>query len=540
MKRTFFRLICLLLVCALLSGCGLDLSRYTDALNGLGSSNSSDITPYSEMVYTRPDMEALEATLAKSCEAAAGTDLPRIIQSIYNFYDAYDLFYTNYSLADIRYSCDLTDSYWEAECNFCAENSPRVDAMLEELYYALAQSPCLAQLESEKYFGAGYFDSYQGENNWDEAFTAMLETQSSLISRYYALAGIGAEFESASEEYFNACYEGMAQVLVELIALRQDMAAYWGYEDYNQFAYDFYYYRDYDVADTRSYLTQIRETLVDLYTQMNHSNIWDFAFPSASELDTYAYVERTAKAMGGMVEEAFLAMDQAGLYDISYGPNKYPSSFEVYLTSYYVPFVFMCPSMTTYDYLVFAHEFGHFCNDYASYGSYAGVDVLEFFSQGMEYLSLCYGNDSGHLTKMKMADSLCMYVEQAAYAEFELRMYDIPQDELTTDALLALYQEVADSYGFESFGYDPREFVTVNHYYTNPLYIISYVVSNDAAMQLYQLEQESSGAGLACFEENLTTGEYYFLSFLNSADLESPFAEGRIRKVREIFETILG
>lgn len=541
MKKRFFRLMALLLACTLLTGCGVDLSRYTDALYAANGGNAhSDITPYTEMVYTRPDMAALEAILAEATEAAAGTDLPKIVRKINALYDAYDEFYTNYSLADIRYSGDLTDKYWEEEYNFCIDNSPQVDAMLEELYYALAKSPCLEQLESDAYFGAGYFDSYQGENNWDAEFTAMLEAESALIGRYYELSSRGAEYESGTESYYDACFEDMAQVLVELIALRQEIAAYWGYEDYNQFATDYYYYRDYSLAESRAYLDAIREELVALYEQVNRSGIWEYGFGYAGEADTYAYVEQMARNMGGMVEEAFTVMDQGGLYDIAYGENKYQSSFEVYLTSYGEPFVFLCPTMTTYDYLVFAHEFGHFCNDYASWGSYAGVDVLEIFSQGMEYLSLCYVEDNAQLTKMKMADSLAMYVEQAAFAAFEMGMYEIPAEELSVDALLALYKEVGDSYGFESLNYDPREFITINHYYTNPLYILSYVVSNDAAMQLYQLEQESSGAGLACFEENLTTAEYYFLSFLNTAGLESPFAEGRIQEVRATFEEILG
>ena len=542
MRKYRVYLALLLLLTFLLTGCDLDLSRYTDALYAAQSGGEADldVIPYSEMVYVRPDMEQLENALSSAKEVSAGTDVSAIISCVYEVYDAYDAFYTNYSLADIRYSGDLTDEYWEEEYNFCADNSPRVDAILEELYYSLAKSPCLAELESEEYFGPGYFDAYQGENNWDAEFTALLEEQSALISRYYELAALGAEFEQGSEEYFAVCYADMAQVLVDLILLRHEIAAYWGFDDYNQFATDFYFYRDYTVEESRAYLNEIREELVALYCRVNRSGIWDNGFPYASEQDTYAYVEQMAHNMGGIVEEAFTVMDRGGLYDIRYSENKYNSSFEVYLTSYYEPFVFLCPSLTTYDQLVFAHEFGHFCNDYASYGSYAGVDVLEFFSQGMEYLSLCYVPDNGQLTKMKMADSLAMYVEQAAFAEFEMRMYEIPKIKLSPNALLDLYKEVGDSYGFESLDYDPREFVTINHYYTNPLYIMSYVVSNDAAMELYQLEQEAPGTGLACFEENLTTDEYYFLSFLESAGLESPFAEGRIQQVRRTFEEILG
>ena len=541
MKKNLLRLIALALCCVMLTGCGDSLRIYTESLiSFLLDDTSGNVVAYEDMTYTRPDMDSLASIFQDVCTAAEGEELKPIVSGIWDFYDAYDLFYTNYSLADIRYSADLSDSYWEAEYNFCVENSPQVDAMLEELYYTLAKSPCLEELESDQYFGAGYFDSYQGENNWDETFTALLEEESALVSRYYALSGNAADYETGTPEYFDACFQDMAQVLVELVKLRHDIAEYWGYDDYNQYATDFYHYRDYSLEDSRAYLDQIRSELVQIYRKVNRSGIWENGFGDSSEAQTYAYVREMAENMGGTVKDAFRLMDQAGLYDIGYGANKYASSFEVYLTSYQEPFIFMSPSLTTYDHLTFAHEFGHFCNDYATRGSYVGVDVLEFFSQGMEYLSLCYAKNTEHLTKMKMADSLCLYMEQSAFASFEMRMYDMPEAELSPESLAALYEQVALEYGFESIGYDPREFITVNHYYTNPLYILSYVVSNDAAMQLYQLEQANAGSGLAILEENLATEEYYFQSFLASAGLESPFTEGRLETVRKTFEEILG
>ena len=538
MKKKFLRLIALVLVCVMFMGC-TDLYQFIGETGVNVEEQAPDVPRYADMVYSRPDMQALEDILAQACADAAGDKVLPIVDRIWEFYDAYDWFYTNYSLADIHYSCDLTDTYWEAEYNFCAENSARVDAMLEELYYALAKSPCLETLESELYFGEGYFDSYQGENNWDETFVALMEEEAALISRYYELSGQAADYETGSEEYYNACYEDMAQVLVDLIRLRREIAEYWGYTDYNQFATDFYHYRDYSVEEGRAYLELIREELVEIYRQMNQSGIWDNIYSYTAEEDTYAYVKEMAESMGGSVWEAFQVMDQGGLYDIGYSTNKYNASFETYLTSYQVPFVFMNPSQTNYDYLVFAHEFGHFCCDYAAGYSYAGVDVLEFFSQGMEYLSLCYGETDPQLTKMKLADSLCMYIEQSAFASFEMRMYDIPEEELSTQTLAELYEQVAMEYGFETVGYDPREFTTITHFYTNPLYIISYVVSNDAAMQLYQLEQENSGEGLKIFEDNLTTEEYFFLAFLESAGLENPLTRERVQAVRETFEKVL-
>ena len=532
--KPYLRLIAMALCLCLLTGCGLIPGSGKPDLAEMG------LTAYSDMIYARPDMDQLELTLKEALEAAAGTDFEKLIQSIYAFFDAYDLFFTHYSLADLRYSADLTDAHWEEECDFLGANSPRVDAMLEELYYALAKSPWLEELESEEYFGPGYFDSYQGENNWDAEFTALLQTQSDLVSRYYELSATGAEYEPDSESYYAAVYDDMAELLIELVKLRHHIAEYWGYEDYSAFSFDYTYYRDYPVADSREYMDRIRQELVPLYRQVNESDFWQDAFPAATEEDTYKFVARAARKMGGVISEAFYALNICGLHDIGYGENKYPSSFEVYLASYDLPFVFMSPSMTTYDYLTFAHEFGHFCADYAAYGSYAGMDVQEFFSQGMEYLSLCYGEAPEALIRAKMADSLCLYVEQSAYAQFEMALYGLPEEALTAENIRQLYRQVGESYGLDSIGFDDREFVTITHYYTNPLYILSYVVSNDAALQLYQLERANAGSGLACLEENLATQEYCFLSFLNAAGLESPFSPGRLEAVRRLFEEVLG
>ena len=259
----------------------------------------------------------------------------------------------------------------------------------------------------------------------------------------------------------------------------------------------------------------------------------------SSEEDTFAYVQGIAQAMGGMVEEAFRLMADGGLYDISYGENKYDASFEVYLTNYDEPFVFLNPEGSDYDKLTFSHEFGHFCNDYASYGSAVGIDVAEIFSQGMEYLGLCYEDGGESLEMLSMVGSLCVYVEQAAYASFERQAYGLTGEDLSVEGLCDLFSQVASDFGFDVWGVDSRDFATVPHFFTNPMYIFSYVVSNDAAMQLYQLEKQETGAGLQKYQENLDTQEGYFLAFLESAGLESPFAEGRIQTVRETLENIL-
>jgi oligoendopeptidase F len=247
------------------------------------------------------------------------------------------------------------------------------------------------------------------------------------------------------------------------------------------------------------------------------------------------YVRNMAQVMGGQIAQAFSAMEQAGVYDLTAGDHKLDASFEIFIRNYKTPYIFINPTGTEYDKLTFAHEFGHFCSDYVSMGSGVGVDVAEIFSQGMEYLSLIHGTADQNLAKLKLLDSLCIYVEQAAYASFEQQVYGLEGDALTVENVEALYQQVCQNYGMAG-GFT---YLFITHFFTEPMYVISYVVSNDAALQLYQMELERSGAGLACLKESLGTLEPYFLAFLEEAGLESPFADGRIQRVRDTLQGVL-
>lgn len=525
MKRLIVIVLCMAL---LLSGCG------GGAKNALGFSG---IVNYADMTYTRPDMDAVTASRDAAIQAAeTAGDADAVLEAVWDFYDVYDSFMTNYDLAYIRYHGDLTDIYWQGEHDYCAENVSEMDMYLEDIYCAIAECPLRAELE-EEYFGEGWFESYDDGGIYDEKLVEMMAREQELIARYYELSN-EVEAEYYSNAYFDECALPMTQILAELVLLRQEQADWLGFDSYADFAWEYYYYRDYTPREAEAYLEEIRRELVDVYGRVNQSDVWDICAEPRSQGEIFGFVEDTAKAMGGVTEDAFQLLSQAELYDIAPGENKSGLSFETYLTSYYEPFVFISGTGTAYDSLTFAHEFGHFVNDYAAAGSIAGIDVMEVFSQGMEYLSLCYAREGDQFVDMKLADSLAVYVEQAAYAAFELAIYGLPAEEVTAENLLAIYEEICGGYGFASMGWDPRDLVTIPHFFGNPMYIISYVVSNDAAMQLYELELATPGAGKTVFEENLDTEEAWFMAFLEDAGLESPF--DRVDKVKALMEARFG
>lgn len=521
------RLLALFLCCALLL-CGCDRG----ATNALGFHG---VVEFEDMQYVRPDMDQVAAAAQAAIDAAEeNRSADEIMEAVWAYYEICDSFSTNYNLAYIHYHANMKDIYWQQEQAYCAENAALLDQYMEDIYYALAVCDARQELE-EEYFGYGAFEMYTGEELYDEALVALLEHEQVLIAEYYELLSESALDES---QWLDKHALPAAQILVDLIRVRQAIAHRAGYDSYPDFAWDCYYYRDYTPNQANRYLKEIKEKLVPVYRQMNATDVWDTGSRLCSEQKVFDYVKTTATEMGGTTQETFQLLEQANLYDISTSWNKSGMSFEVYLPDYYQPYVFVSGTGTRYDCLTFAHEFGHFANDYACGGNIAGVDVTEVFSQGMEYLSLCYGGADEDLIDMKLADSLSVYVEQAAYADFERQMYSLTGLRLTARNLLELYEQVGLEYGFDSFDWDPRDMATVPHFYSNPMYVISYVVSNDAAMQLYQMELETPGAGKACFEENLATDESGFMTFLDTAGLESPFH--RVDEVQKLMAARFG
>lgn len=538
MMKKFYRVAAILLaVVLLLSGCS-SLAELEQMLLGNGA-GLRGVVKYSDMTYTRPDMDAYQKIVDDSCHLAkTSADVEEVVDGIWKVYDAYDEFYTNYHLADIHYNTDLTDDYWAEEYAYCSEQTSKVDAGLDSLYYALADSPCREELETEKYFGEGYFDQYEGESIYDETFVSLMEQESALISRYYDLSSEALETEYYSEEYFTTYGSQMAEVFVELVKLRQEIAAYVGYDSYPAFAYDFYHYRDYTPAEAESYLTAVGSAMSELYRQVYLSG--DYTDGYCSERQIYRYVKNTAEKMGGDIADAFRLLDAGELYDIGYSPNKYDSSFEVFLRTYGEPFIFMNSYEAQSDKLTFAHEFGHFCNDYVCGGSGAGQDVAEIHSQGMEYLSLFYGDASEDLKRYKMMDSLSVYVEQSAYALFEHQVYGLTGEELTVENVQKLYESIGLAFGMDSWDWDKRDYVVITHFFTQPLYVISYVVSNDVAFQIYEMEKETSGAGLETYRKCLESEDSVVQDFVETYGLESPLAEGRVEKVAADLAELLG
>ena len=299
--RTGKKIVALLLaITLLLTGCSI-----ANAMQKFAAYYSTAV-PFDQMEYTRPDMDALEDSVEKCLASAqSGADIDAVMDAVNDFYILYDDFSTNYSLSYLHYNLDVSSAYWEKEYTFCEESSPAVDAALEQLFHGLAISPLREELEAEDFFGTGFFDDYEDEPVIDKTLLALAEQEASLESSYYALLD---QYTDAQYQLTDALFAEMAELLVQLVELRQEMADYLGYPDYPTLAYDMYYYRDYTPAQAVAYMEQVADTLYDPYVSLLASGTFEDAYTYCSEADTFRHVQSAARAMGGSVADAFSYM----------------------------------------------------------------------------------------------------------------------------------------------------------------------------------------------------------------------------------------
>ena len=531
-----------------------------------------DLVPFDQMPYERPDLDALRVGIEAVGRALdSGADYETLEPLLDVCWDEQNAFYTMYSIAFIRSCQDTTDTFYAEEYAWLDEQSADLEQQMEKLFFRCGMSDMAQELE-EKYFWPGFAEEYADDSTafYDDEMVALLQQEANLVAEYRELVanplvtlGSGAEVEyyTALEEYQGfalvnllfAYYEQfnpeLGRVYIELIKNRQQQAAAAGYDSYEALAFDHGFQRDYSPEQAEEYLQGIKEHIVPLYQQAMAADVLYSYDPGSIDARRLEQVLRHGVSdMGQDVQDTYEFMVKYRLCDLEYSPYKSEMSFQTYLDSYEVPFLFMDAAGGLDDITTFSHEFGHYLDGYLNFNADETIDLAECFSQAMELLMLT--RLDGELTEkeldslyqMKMANILGMYVEQAAFAEFEHILYSTAPEDLTVDYLNSVFLTLTKDYGFCEPGYESlygKLWMDITHFFEQPFYVITYPVSHDIAMQIFQLEEADPGEGLAKFLAMLPREYPGMLDSALNAGLESPFDPGRLEKVAATMRRIL-
>ena len=373
-----------------------------------------DVIPFDLMPYERPDLEELSRDIDAVGEALdRGADFTELEPLLDACSDYCDLYTTMYSIAFIRSCQDMTDEFYADEYALLDEESADLSQLMEQLYFRCGMSPMAQELE-EKYFWPGFAEEYADDSQafYDDEMVALLQEESNLIAEYRALVanpavtlsdGQEVDFYSALDEidpassryadlvfsYYEQYNPKLGAVYIELIKNRQLQAAHAGYDSYEELAFDHDFQRDYSPELAEEYLQGIKENIVPLYRQLAPYGYLPTVEPMSLDAQRLEDILRDGvRSMGDDVLDTYEFMVQYRLYDITYDPLKAKMSFQTYLPSYQVPFLFMDAEGGLGDITTFSHEFGHYLDGFLNYGADETVDLAECFSQAMELLML--------------------------------------------------------------------------------------------------------------------------------------------------------
>ena len=151
---------------------------------------------FSEMQYSRPDMEALAAATARTLEALkAAPDAAGQIAA----YDAYEkqqkTASTMQQLAYIRHTINTKDEFYNAENDYMDEIGPKLQELTHRVNTALLESPYRAELE--QHYGALMFKNLEiAARSFSPAIVELMQEENKLVSEYQNLyASAMVEFD---------------------------------------------------------------------------------------------------------------------------------------------------------------------------------------------------------------------------------------------------------------------------------------------------------------------------------------------------------
>ncbi len=522
--------------------------------------------PFSEMEYIPPDIEPIQKGYAsvQAMVEEGNSTTEEIVDAFEKVFEDHLFFDTMHSLSYIRYSLNLNDSYYDDEYNRCEELSPMLNQAQEKCFVAMSESPLRKDLE-DLYFGEDFFLFYDENRIYSkDSVVALMQEESTIESQYLALQndptilwkGVETSFDELLADpslpyedylqvyqlYYDKYAPQAAELYAQLIRVRKEIAKELEYDSYADFAYSYLYERDYSSAQVADYCDSIADEMPSL---LFSAIMAQAELPSKDMEDTLSLFQNTVERFGGVMKTSYEFMVDYDLWDTGISPNKLPGSYMTYLNSYEMPFLYVSPSETLSDLMTLCHEFGHFVDGYVNCGGFTGVDCAEIFSQGLEFLALNRADlnpgERSTLIRSKAADSILVFLTQACYAEFEALSYTLPEEKLNAQGLNDLFAECSRKYGLSLLYMGMEDllvsgWVDIQHFFIAPYYVISYCVSNDAALQIYQREM-ASGDGLDLYYELLCQPtDSSLLELLEETDLVSPFAEDRIRDLADFLE----
>ncbi|MBR0199263.1 MAG: M3 family oligoendopeptidase [Oscillospiraceae bacterium] len=510
-------------------------------------------------------------------------------------------FYTNASLASMRYTINTVDPFYVAENEYYDEIGPVAANYALDYASALLDSPFRAELE--KALSPVLFQSMEVERK--SMSPAIIEdmVEENKVVREYSDLMAAMEFEwkgeklpramlmkyakDADRETRRECFEVLGRgleahkaelddIFDRLVHIRDRMAKKMGYKNFVELGYYRMGRLCYDQEKVAKFRENVLKDIVPVVARLRTENarrlgIEDYKFyddgvimpggdpkPFGKE-EIFASAKKMYHAMGKEAGDFIDLMLDNEAFDVDSRKNKWGGGYCTEFAKYKQPFILANFNGTAGDVDVVTHEAGHALNAYliadnrfALELGCGGMETAETHSMSMEFFAWPYmgdffGKDADRYKFMHALESFSFIPYGTMVDAFQHIVYEHP--ELTPDERdaewLKLEKQFRPHISFEGMPYLEKgtRWQYQMHIYESPFYYIDYCLAQTAAFQFLLASLKDYDDAFARYIRlSKQGGEKVWTDLLEEAGFPSPFQPGALadlaKNVEELLESI--
>lgn len=550
---------------------------------------------FSEMKYTRPDMDAVKKTIV---------DFTKRLKDAKTYDEAKAVFLENeeegkrlqtqYTLASIRHSINTKDEFYDAEMKAWNTAMPEVQEYSQQWTMAMLESEFRVDFEKEygdlyfrnaeialKSFSPEIIPELQEENELTQEYEKLLASaQIPFEGKTYTLSQL-TPFKTdpddarrlaawkAEGQWYTDNQDKLDEIYDKLTHLRDAMGKKLGYEGYTTLGY----YRMGRNCYTKEDVEKFREAVVKYLVPVADSiyrkqaerlgkeypmsfadNALSFRSgnprPCGTADDILAHGKTFYDALSPETSEFFRTMLDGELLDVLSTEGKAGGGYCTAIPDYEVPFIFANFNGTQGDVEVVTHEAGHafacWMNrsrvpmDYV----WPSMEACEVHSMSMEFFAWpwaegFFGKDTKKFYYSHLAGAITFIPYGTMVDHFQHVVYEKP--EMTPAERHAVWKELLGVYmpwmkldGDIPFYSEGEGWQRQHHIYSSPFYYIDYCLAQTVALRFWaMIQNDLTDAWKHYMAYTVQGGSRVFTELLKNAGLETPFDEACLRNVCE-------
>lgn len=556
---------------------------------------------FEEYIYTRPDLEEIEAKFNKAImdfSKANSVEEQYIIIDDINAVRRH--FSTMGALCSVRSALDVNDKYYEEEQKYFDENSPRYAGFEHTFGSEILKSKFRNTLK-EKYFPQYFALLEAAQKVFKPEIIDDLIEENRLATEYRKLiAGASITFdgkvnnlsqmgpylidvnrnirrdaETTIAAFFSANEDVIDDIYDRLVRVRDKMAKTLGYRDFVELGYIRLGRTDYTYNDVASYRGQVERDLVPLVSEMVADKMKRLGIHNPKSYDLgldfksgnprpfgtpWELIEKAQKMYHELSADTGAFIDfmiERRLLDVETRAGKSGGGFSTYLFDYRSPFIFANFNGTSGDVNVLTHEAGHAFQFYSSRHFQVmeylvpTYEAAEIHSMGMEFftwpwMELFFLEDADRYRYKHLIGTLEFIPYGVLIDEFQHEVYRYP--DLTPDERKKVFRRLEKKYlpykEYENAFFNKGTYwFRQSHVFSLPFYYIDYTLAQVCAHQFWIMDRENHEDAWSRYLRLCKLGgSKPFLELCENVGLKNPFEPGTIKsiavKVNEYLKTV--